>query len=105
MFLVVGLGNPGPKYRGTRHNIGFEVIERLAERHGFPASKAFKKAEVSRGSMGGHEVLLAEPMTYMNLSGDAVGAIARYYKIEPTKIIVVHDELDFEPGEVRIKAG
>lgn len=103
MRLVIGLGNPGAEYRGTRHNVGFEVIARLAERHAFPASKAFKKAEVSRGHIEGQEVLLMQPMTYMNLSGDAVSAVMRYYKCEPADLIVVHDELDFEPGQVRVK--
>jgi len=105
MLFVVGLGNPGAEYHGTRHNVGFEVVERLAERHGFPTSKRFKNAEVSRGRIAGHDALLIEPMTYMNLSGDAVGSIVQYYRGEPEDVIVVHDELDFEPGVVRLKKG
>jgi PTH1 family peptidyl-tRNA hydrolase len=105
MMLVVGLGNPGKKYDGTRHNVGFEIIRQVARQHGFPAAKSIKSAEVQKGSIGGQEVLLAQPMTYMNLSGDAVGGLARYYKIEVEDIVVVHDELDFEPGVVRIKNG
>jgi len=105
MLFVVGLGNPGPKYARTRHNVGFEVVERLAERHRFPASKRFKNAETSRGHIDGCEALLIEPMTFMNLSGDAVGAIMRYYRGEPCDVVVVHDELDFPPGEVRLKLG
>ena len=105
MWIVAGLGNPGQEYQGTRHNVGFEVVSCLADRHGFPASKSFKKAEIARGRLGGHDLLLACPMTYMNLSGDAVGAIMRYYKCEAGDVIVVHDELDFAPGIVRFKHG
>lgn len=105
MKLVVGLGNPGAQYHRTRHNVGFEVIQELARRHGLGPFKAMMKAEVSRGRVLGEEILLVQPMTYMNLSGDAVGALMRYFKGEPRDVIVVHDELDFEPGIVRIKNG
>lgn len=105
MYLVVGLGNPGSEYAGTRHNIGFEVIDHLAARHRFDPSRSFKNAEVAKGRIAGEDVLLVKPLTYMNLSGDAVGAIARYYKVEAPQIIVVHDELDFVPGDVRLKIG
>jgi peptidyl-tRNA hydrolase, PTH1 family len=105
MLFVVGLGNPGLKYRGTRHNVGFAVVERLAERYRFAGFRTFKKAEVSRGQIRGTTTLLIEPMTYMNLSGDAVGSILRYYKGEPSDVIVVHDDMDFDPGQVRIKKG
>lgn len=103
MQLVVGLGNPGSEYVGTRHNIGFEVIDHLAAQHRFDASRSFKNAEVAKGRIAGEDVLLVKPLTYMNLSGDAVGAIARFYKVETPQIIVVHDELDFAPGDVRLK--
>jgi PTH1 family peptidyl-tRNA hydrolase len=105
MEFVVGLGNPGRKYEGTRHNVGYAVVDRLAERHRFPGDKEFRGALVSRGRIGGQEVMLVKPTTYMNLSGDAVGAIVRYYKQEDAQIIVAHDELDFEPGKVRVKRG
>lgn len=105
MFLVTGLGNPGARYDKTRHNVGFEVIDALAHRFHFPASKPEKKGHVSRARLGDHDVLLQKPATYMNLSGEAVGPLARYYKIPPENVIVVHDELDFEPGIVRIKKG
>ncbi len=105
MLFVVGLGNPGTEHVATRHNIGFEVVERLADRHGYPQSRRFKNAEVCRGTIKGHDALLIRPLTYMNLSGDAVGAITRYYKGEERDVIVIHDELDFEPGEVRVKLG
>jgi PTH1 family peptidyl-tRNA hydrolase len=105
MLFVVGLGNPGRQYEGTRHNVGYEVVDKLAGRHGFPAERSFKGALISRGHIGAEEVLIVKPMTYMNLSGDAVGAIVRYYKTEQSEVIVVHDDLDFDVGEVRIKSG
>jgi PTH1 family peptidyl-tRNA hydrolase len=104
MRLVVGLGNPGPEYDGTRHNIGFEVIDALARAHRFDPSRMWKNAEVCRGLIKGEDTLLVKPMTYMNLSGEPVGNIVRYYKAEPTEVVVIHDELDFNPGEVRLKA-
>ena len=103
MLLVVGLGNPGKKYEKTRHNVGFEVIDLLASRHRFPPLKSWKKAEAAKGRIVGAEVLLEKPQTYMNLSGDAVGPALRFYKSGPEQLIVIHDELDFEPGDVRIK--
>jgi peptidyl-tRNA hydrolase, PTH1 family len=103
--LVVGLGNPGREYARTRHNLGFEVVEKLAERHRFPDARVQMNALCARGSIGGAEVMLVRPQTYMNLSGDAVGALMRYLKIEPADVIVAHDELDFEPGLVRVKMG
>lgn len=105
MAFVVGLGNPGREYEGTRHNVGYEVVDALAQRHRFPAEKEFRGALISRGRIDGQEVMLVKPTTYMNLSGDAVGAIVRFYKREDADVIVVHDELDFEPGQVRVKSG
>ena len=105
MHVVVGLGNPGRKYEGTRHNVGFEVVELLARRHGLPALKVSKNAAVSKGKIVAEDVILARPLTYMNLSGDAIGPLLRYYKVEPEQLIVIHDELDFEPGDVRLKNG
>jgi PTH1 family peptidyl-tRNA hydrolase len=105
MLLVVGLGNPGKKYEETRHNVGFKVIDLLAQRYRFPPLKNWKKGEVSKGRIIGSEVLLDKPQTFMNLSGDAVGPALKFYKTGPEQLIVVHDELDFEPGDVRIKLG
>ena len=105
MHLIVGLGNPGKKYDGTRHNVGFDVVECLAQRHGFPALKVTRNAAVSKGSIQSEDAILARPLTYMNLSGDAVGPLMRYYKISPGNIVVIHDELDFEPGFVKLKSG
>jgi peptidyl-tRNA hydrolase, PTH1 family len=105
MWFVVGLGNPGREYERTRHNVGFDVIEKLGVRHRFPAARQVSGALTTRGRIAGQEVMLIAPQTYMNLSGDAVGAIVRFYKAEAESLIVVHDELDFEPGAVRVKVG
>ncbi len=105
MWLVVGLGNPGKQYADTRHNVGFAVVEVLAGRHGFPGWKRSGTARVSRGRIRGEEVMLVEPTTYMNLSGEAVQALVHFYRLEPGRLVVVHDELDFEPGVVRVKQG
>src|SRR4051812_25112758 len=103
MLLVVGLGNPGAEYEDTRHNVGFAIVDRMQTERGFSAWKRSGNAEISRGSVGRSEALLVKPTTFMNLSGDAVGVLARFYKVEAIDIIVVHDELDFELGEVRVK--
>ena len=103
MILVAGLGNPGKKYDGTRHNVGFDVVDLLASRHRYPIYKNWKKGEVAKGTIAGAEVLLSKPQTFMNLSGDSIGPQLRFYKEEPSSLIVIHDELDFEPGTVKIK--
>ncbi|MEM6533424.1 MAG: aminoacyl-tRNA hydrolase [Myxococcota bacterium] len=105
MYIVCGLGNPGARYERTRHNVGFEVVDELARRFHFPPFKREKKSELSRGVMGDAEVFLHKPTTYMNLSGEALGPVARYYKIAPDRVIVIHDELDFDPGVLRLKRG
>jgi peptidyl-tRNA hydrolase, PTH1 family len=105
MWFVVGLGNPGREYAKTRHNVGFDVVDRLATRHRFSAVREMSGALTQKGRIFGQEVMLLQPQTYMNLSGDAVGAIVRFYKAEGESLIVVHDELDFEPGVVRMKVG
>jgi len=109
VLLIVGLGNPGAKYRNNRHNIGFMAVEAIAEAHGFgPARKKFN-ALVREGFIesGGRRIkaLILEPQTFMNESGRAVGAAAQFYKIPKEKIIVFHDELDLEPGKFRVKYG
>jgi len=104
--LVVGLGNPGPEYIDTRHNAGFWWVDALAHDLGAtlkPETKFF--GTVARASHGGDEVWLLEPTTYMNRSGQAVAALARFYKILPNEILVVHDELDLLPGEAKLKQG
>ncbi len=105
MLLLVGLGNPGPKYQGQRHNVGFMVVDELVRRHGFgPWRKRFQ-GEVAEGTLGGARALVLKPMTYMNDSGLSVGEAARYHKIEMRDVVVFHDELDLAPGKVRVKTG
>ncbi|KQT82525.1 aminoacyl-tRNA hydrolase [Aurantimonas sp. Leaf443] len=105
MLLIAGLGNPGPRYAGNRHNIGFMALDEIHARHGFgPWSKKFS-GEISEGSIAGTKVLLLKPQTFMNESGRSVGAAASFFKIAPADIVVLHDELDLPPGKVRVKTG
>ncbi len=105
MKLFVGLGNPGARYAGNRHNIGFMAVDRIAADHAFaPWRKAFKGL-VAEGRLGSRKVLLLKPETFMNLSGEAVRAALDFYKIEPQDVIVFHDELDLAPGKCRVKQG
>lgn len=104
--LVVGLGNPGPEYAQTRHNAGFWLVDELACQHGAqfrPDGKAH--GESCRIALGGQELWLLKPMTYMNRSGLAVAALARFHRIPPPAILVVHDDLDLPPGTARLKRG
>ena len=105
MRLFVGLGNPGAKYAGNRHNIGFMALERMAEDHGFGPWRSKFQGEVSEGKFGSEKVILLKPMTFMNKSGQSVGEAMRFYKLESTDITVFHDELDLVPGKCRVKAG
>lgn len=105
MLLIVGLGNPGEKYRNNRHNIGFMAVERIADEHHFAPFRTKFSGQISDGEIGGTRVLLLKPDTFMNRSGDSVGAAASFYKIPPENIIVLHDELDLAPGKVRVKQG
>lgn len=101
--LIVGLGNPGPEYEQTRHNAGFWVVDNLA---GNALSRESRfNALAAKVRIAAQEVWLLEPQTYMNRSGQSVGAIARFYKIAPDEILVVHDELDLPPGSAKIKKG
>lgn len=104
--LIVGLGNPGKRYARTRHNVGTDAVEVLADRLGVPLKAGRDRARTAECRVGDEAVVLAVPTTYMNESGEAVGALARRYKIaDPDRIIIVHDELDLEPGVVKIKSG
>jgi PTH1 family peptidyl-tRNA hydrolase len=105
-LLVVGLGNPGPRYETTRHNVGFLVADILAERIG-SGFKVHKKsgAEVTTGRLGGRSVVLAKPRTYMNESGRHVGPLAKFYSVAPADVVVLHDELDIDFGRIRLKFG
>ncbi|WP_417263289.1 aminoacyl-tRNA hydrolase [Celeribacter sp.] len=105
MKLFVGLGNPGAKYAHNRHNIGFMVLDRIAEDHGFGPWRAKFQAQVTEGRLGGDKVILLKPETFMNLSGQSVGEAMRFYKLTPADVVVFHDELDLAPGKVRVKSG
>ena len=105
MRLFVGLGNPGAKHAGNRHNIGFMAVDRIAADHGFAPFRAKFQGLVSEGRLGSERVVLLKPETFMNLSGQSVRAAADFYKIEPADIIVFHDELDLAPGKCRVKRG
>lgn len=106
MKLIVWLGNPGLKYDKTRHNIGFAMVDARAEQEGFLWKQESKyKAEVAIWEKSGEKLLLCKPQTYMNLSGEAVAPLARFYKIEAKDILVVHDEIDFVTGRLALKLG
>jgi len=104
-WVIVGLGNPDERYRRSRHNLGFMALERLAQRHSAALNERRFKAHLGRCVIAGHDVLLGEPQTYMNLSGEAVAPILGYYKVEPARLIVIHDELDLPAGTLRVKRG
>ena len=105
-LLVVGLGNPGPNYAKTRHNLGLMVADLLAERIG-SGFKVHKKsgAEVTTGRLGNRAVVLAKPRVYMNESGRQVGPLANFYSVAPADVVVLHDELDIDFGRIRLKLG
>lgn len=104
-FLIAGLGNPGSKYRETRHNIGFMVLDRLADRHRIRLSEQKFDGQFGSGRLSGQKADLLKPETMMNRSGDSVSAAARYYEIDPERIIVVHDDVDLEVGRLKAKEG
>ena len=105
MLLFVGLGNPGGKYADNRHNVGFMAADAIARRHSFsPWTRKFQ-AEISEGRLEGAKVLLMKPQTFMNLSGQAVGEAIRFYRLDPAAVTVFYDEIDLEPGKVRVKKG
>lgn len=105
-WLLVGLGNPGGQYARNRHNIGFLALDEIVRRHNFPPFRASKfQGEMTEGGLGFVKCLAVKPSTYMNLSGDCVGAILRFYKIPPQQMIVFHDELELPAGKFRVKKG
>lgn len=102
-FLLIGLGNPGKDYARNRHNVGFMTVDEIALRHHFsPWTKKFR-GQLCEGAIGGQKVLLLKPQTYMNLSGESVGEAVRFYKIPLENVVVIHDELDFDFGTVKLK--
>ena len=104
-FLIVGLGNPGKEYELTRHNIGFIVLDNLAEKAGIEISKSAHKGILGKGNYLGNTVYLFKPLTFMNKSGEALREVKNFYKIPADQIIVVHDELDLPLGDIRNKFG
>lgn len=105
LYLIVGLGNPESQHALNRHNIGFMAVDTIADMYGFPAYKAKFSAKISEGKIGNHRVILCKPQTYMNLSGRSVGELAKFYKIAPENVYVIHDDLDVKPGLLKIKLG
>lgn len=104
MYLIVGLGNPGRKYEGTRHNMGFDVIDYLIEKYNIPQGGVKFNAMYGKGIIGGQRVILAKPLSFMNLSGGPVGDLVNYFKVDPeTELIVIYDDIDLEPGQLRIR--
>lgn len=107
MLLLVGLGNPGREHAGNRHNVGFMAVDAIIRRHGFstPRAQSKLKGVISEGTVGGEKVIALQPLTYMNLSGESVGAAVRFWKLAPADVIVIYDEIDLFPGKVRVKRG
>lgn len=105
MYVLVGLGNPGEKYAFNRHNIGFMAVDSIAATYRFPPFKIKFSAAISEGTIGDHKVILCKPMTYMNLSGQAVRELIHFYKIPVDCVYVIHDDLDLEPGKIKVKLG
>jgi len=103
MKLVVGLGNPGRKYASTRHNVGFMVIERLARELNVSVTKKMFNALVGQGLIDKEKIVLAMPQTYMNLSGQAVGPLLNWYKLDPSDLLVIYDDMDLPAGRLRIR--
>lgn len=105
MWLLVGLGNPGAAYQHHRHNVGFMLVDAVADRYNATSWKSKFSSHYTEALIDGEKVLLCKPQTFMNLSGKAVGEISRFYQIEPANILVLHDELDLLPCKIRIKQG
>mgnify|MGYP001073566147 CR=1 FL=1 len=103
MFAIIGLGNPGMQYAATRHNVGFEVIERFAYENSIDINKKKHKALIGEGLVGGKKVILAKPQTYMNLSGQSVIEIMNWYKVERSHIIIIYDDISLPIGNIRIR--
>ena len=104
MYLIVGLGNPGRQYEATRHNMGFDVIDKLVEEYQIPQGGVKFNAMYGKGIIGGQPALLMKPLSYMNLSGGPVREMANYFKIDPeSELIVIQDDIDLDPGQLRIR--
>lgn len=103
MKIIAGLGNPGAEYAGNRHNVGWMFVEALADKLGFSGWKERERGLVAEGFIGTEKVLLVRPLTYMNNSGECIGPLMRWYKLEPADLLVVHDDMDIPVGTIRIR--
>lgn len=104
MFIIAGLGNPTSQYEGTRHNVGFEVIDTLADKYNIAVETRKSRALIGKGIIGGQKVILAKPQTYMNLSGESIGALVSYYKAdEEQELLVIYDDISLDVGQLRIR--
>ena len=105
MFIIAGLGNPTLQYEGTRHNVGFDVIDMLADRYNISVDGRKGRALIGKGMIGGQKVLLVKPQTYMNLSGESIAEVMAFYKLDPAEdLIVIFDDISLSPGNIRIRA-
>ncbi|CAM3229859.1 aminoacyl-tRNA hydrolase [Sporolactobacillus spathodeae] len=102
--MIAGLGNPGREYAGTRHNIGFDVIDRLANKYGIEINKSKFNGLFGKGTVNGEPVILVKPLTYMNLSGEAVAPLLRFFQIESSDLLIIQDDMDLPVGRIRIRA-
>ena len=106
MYLIAGLGNPGKQYEATRHNMGFDTVDCLVEKHNIPQGGVKFNAMYGKGIIGGEKAILMKPLSYMNLSGGPIQEMSGYFKIDPeTELIVIYDDIDLEPGQLRIVLG
>lgn len=105
MYLLVGLGNPGDSYKFNRHNVGFMIIDKICNYNNFVADKDKFKSKVFKGTIANEKIIAIKPMTFMNLSGEAVSQFANFYKIKPENIIIIYDELDIEIGKIKLNIG
>lgn len=104
MYIIAGLGNPGKKYEGTRHNIGWQVVDELADKHGIRIMESRFRGLVGKGAIGGEKVLLLKPLTYMNLSGESIAEAVRFYKLDAaTQLIVISDDISLDVGQLRMR--
>ena len=103
MFLIAGLGNPGTEYAATRHNIGFDMVTYLGDQYHIPLRSRENKAIVGKGVIGGHKVMLAQPQTFMNLSGESIRALLDYYKTDREKLVIIYDDISLPVGQVRVR--
>lgn len=103
MYVILGIGNPGKKYEGTRHNIGFIAMDYMESKYGIKINKIKHKALIGEGNIAGEKVVLVKPQTYVNLSGESLREVCSFYKIPPEKVIVIHDDVSLDVGKIRIR--